>query len=452
MLIELLRRAAVEVPEQPLIVSAGRERSYRDCLERSEAVGRGLEQRGLERFGIAVEDPADVLVALAGASAIGAEACAYPRDRDADEIGALAARLGHDLVVTDGREVSGAAEALPLEELPADGEPTNPPERAPVMILTTGTTGEQKGTRHEWTRLIAAVHADERPGSRWLLAYNLNQFAGIQIMLHVLASSATLIAPPTSQARDAIEAMRVGAVTHVSATPTFWRMLVGSLDEGAADELPLRQITLGGEAAPGPLIDTLVELFPDARVTHIYAGTEFGTVMSASDGRAGFPLSVLDRPDDAAAQLRIVDGELEMKSRIGMLGYHEDDDTGEQWLPTGDLVEVRDERIFFVGRKTEIINVGGAKVHPLPIEDIVSAVEGVELAAAYGRPNPVTGQIVAVDVVAAPGADTEALEGEIRAACQELPRPGRPRRIQFVEELSVRGSKLVRQGMAESDA
>jgi acyl-CoA synthetase (AMP-forming)/AMP-acid ligase II len=320
-----------------------------------------------------------------------------------------------------------------------------------VLILTTGTTGEQKGARHEWSRLAEAAHADDEPGRRWLLAYNLNQFAGVQILIHVLVSRATLAAPPTSQARDAIETMRSSAVTHVSATPTFWRLLVGSLDPRAAAELPLEQITLGGEAAPGPLIDRLAELFPEARITHIYAGTEFGTVMSASDRRAGFPLSVLDRPEDAASQLRIVDGELQMRSRVGMLGYHEDEDSIGEWRPTGDLVEVREERIYFVGRKTDIINVGGAKVHPLPIEDLVSAVDGVALVAVYGRPNPVTGQIVALDVVAEPGADAEQLEAEIRRACEALPRPGRPRKIQFVEELEVRGSKVVR-ARAEVDA
>src|SRR5207302_1178764 len=77
-------------------------------------------------------------------------------------------------------------------------------------------------------------------------------------------------------------------------------------------------------------------------------------------------------------------------------------DDESEWRPTGDLVEIRDDRIHFVGRKTEIINVGGAKVHPLPVEEAVCSVPGVQLAAVYGRPNAVTGPIVAVDLVPAP--------------------------------------------------
>jgi acyl-coenzyme A synthetase/AMP-(fatty) acid ligase len=241
-----------------------------------------------------------------------------------------------------------------------------------------------------------------------------------------------------------IAAIREHRVTHVSATPTFWRLLSGRLNPERAAELPLEQITLGGEAAPEDLIRRVRTLFPSARISHVYAGTEFGSVVSVRDGHSGLPLSVLDRDETAEVQMRIIDGELQIRSRVGMLGYHRDDDDPSEWRDTGDLVEVRDGRIHFIGRTTEIINVGGAKIHPLPVEELVCSVDGVELAAVYGRRNAVTGQIVAVDVVAAPGTDTDELEQRIRDATQALPAAGRPRRIRFVPELDIRGSKLMR--------
>jgi acyl-coenzyme A synthetase/AMP-(fatty) acid ligase len=205
----------------------------------------------------------------------------------------------------------------------------------------------------------------------------------------------------------------------------------------------LQQITLGGEAAPASLIARLHQLFPDARVSHVYAGTEFGSVVSVRDGQAGLPLSVLDRDPDADAHFRVVDGELQVRARNGMLGYHGGDAAGE-WHATGDLVEERDGRLVFVGRTVEIINVGGAKVHPLPIEELVATVPGVVMCAVYGRPNAVTGQIVAVDVVTTAEADQDAVKAAIRQACSELPAPGRPRRIRFVDALEVRGQKVIR--------
>jgi acyl-coenzyme A synthetase/AMP-(fatty) acid ligase len=311
-----------------------------------------------------------------------------------------------------------------------------------VLILTTGTTGRPKGVRHDWARLVNSVrHPDDRSGARWLLAYNLNQFAGIQIVLHVLASRATLVAGASPQPRDAVEAMRALGVTHVSATPTFWRLALPRLGE---DELRIEQITLGGEAVPDPLLDQLKRRFPGVRISQVYAANEFGSAVSVRDGRAGLPLSVLDRDEGAEVQFRIVDGELHARSRVGMLGYLGEGDSGDGWRPTGDLVEVRGDRIHFVGRSSEIINVGGVKVHPLPVEEAVGAVEGVEIARAYGRANPVAGQIVALDVVPVEGADTDALAGAIRAACAGLPPAAQPRRIRFVESLEMRDTKLAR--------
>jgi acyl-CoA synthetase (AMP-forming)/AMP-acid ligase II len=455
-LIDLLRRAAAQAPESPVMVSASGSLSYGDAVERAEAFGRGLRSRSIARFGVAVEAPEQILVALAGASAVGAEACTYPRDLDAEAIDGLAARLEQPVVVTNGGVALEHAEALPFATLleSGDGALGPAPEHTPVMVLTTGTTGDQKGVRHDWGRLIAGVrHPDEAGGERWLLAYNLNQFAGVQVLLHVLASRATLVAPASSQARDVIEAMRTWGVTHVSATPTFWRILVGGIDEETAAGLALRQITLGGEPSPGSLLEKLRRLFPDARISHVYAGTEVGSVVSVRDGLPGLPGSVLERGADAEVQLRIVDGELQIRSRVGMLGYHGSGDSAGEWVQTGDLVEERDGRVHFVGRTSEIINVGGAKVHPLPVEEVICSVAGVELAAVYGRPNPITGQIVAADVVAAAGIDTEGLEADIRKACAEaLPRPGRPRRIRFVAELSVRGNKVLRKDAQEEES
>jgi acyl-coenzyme A synthetase/AMP-(fatty) acid ligase len=84
------------------------------------------------------------------------------------------------------------------------------------------------------------------------------------------------------------------------------------------------------------------------------------------------------------------------------------------------------------------------KVHPLPVEELVGAVDGVELVRAYGRPSPLTGEIVALDVVARPGVDRDDLERDIRAACDSLVAAARPRRIRFVEDIDVKGQKIDR--------
>ncbi|HEY9566254.1 MAG TPA: class I adenylate-forming enzyme family protein, partial [Nocardioides sp.] len=166
---------------------------------------------------------------------------------------------------------------------------------------------------------------------------------------------------------------------------------------------------------------------------------------SRRDGRAGLAASVLERDETADVQMKVVDGELWVRSRIGMLGYHGDEPIDrDAWRATGDLVEVEGDRILFRGRSSEIINVGGVKVHPLPIEERVGAVEGVDVARVFGRANAMTGAIVAVEVVAAPGADHTQLKDAIRESCKDLPAAARPRSIKFVDAISTAGNKIIR--------
>jgi acyl-CoA synthetase (AMP-forming)/AMP-acid ligase II len=282
------------------------------------------------------------------------------------------------------------------------------------------------------------------PEHRWLLAYGPNQFGGFQILLHVAAAGATLVAGESFRPRDGLAAMRRHGVTHASGTPTFWRFLLAELRADGGPAPALEQITLSGEAVPGPLLDRLRAQFPDARISQIFGATEMGQTITVRDGRPGLPAEFLDAPGDVS--FRIVDGELHVRTTAAMLGYHGEKSSALEWRPTGDLVELIGDRIHFRGRKTEVINVGGVKVHPLPIEERVGGIPGIAVAQAFGRPNPMVGQIVALEVVPDSGADEDALRAQIRAACADLPPAARPRSITFVPALTTTGNKLARGG------
>ena len=128
-----------------------------------------------------------------------------------------------------------------------------------------------------------------------------------------------------------------------------------------------------------------------------------------------------------------------------MLGYYKEEPVDpDSWRPTGDLVEIVGDRVEFRGRKTEVINVGGVKVHPFPIEDRISRVPGVALARAFGRPNAMVGSIVAVEVVLAPGHESDEVDAQIRAATADLPPASRPRSIRFVQNIDLTGNKISR--------
>jgi acyl-CoA synthetase (AMP-forming)/AMP-acid ligase II len=443
MLLDLVRTSAARDPNRPVVITSDRSTTAEELLRNSEAVAARLSERAIPRIACLIDDVARLLAVVCGAAAAGVEVCICPTASDQAGLEVLIHSLGSPAVVTDQQLAPAGAVIMPAHELlaPTTDAAPKPADDADLLVLTTGTTGTPKPTRQRWSRLLTGVAAAE-PGAVWLLTYDLNQFAGLQVLLHALVNEATIVVPASRRPIDVVDAIRRNRVTHVSGTPTFWRLLLINAVEGP-QPLLLEQITLGGEVVPGELLDRLRDAFPSARITHIYAGTEFGSAIAVSDGRPGLPIDLLRR-DSGRAEIRVVDDELQVRSNVGMIGYLDDSEVGSDWIATGDLVEAAGDRLLFVGRINDRINVGGTKVSPHSIEEVVHAVPGVAMAAAYGKANPITGAIVAVDVVPIDGTDRDALKAAIRAACESLPPAFRPRLVKVVDELTQRGGKVSR--------
>jgi acyl-CoA synthetase (AMP-forming)/AMP-acid ligase II len=452
--IELLRRAAGRDPETIAVIAEGGEWSYGRLAAESEALAHGLQAAGIDRLAIVSNDIPIVVALLAAASLVGAEACVYAPDITREEMDRQAAAFDHSVVVSDRTDLGEASSTVVSpESLRAEGPAIDVlPEQRPLLVLTTGSTGAPKGVRHDWSRQLARMEgARDGSGQVWLLAYGPNQFAGLQVLIHVLGTGATLVAPSVRRPQAVLELIHDHRVDHISATPTFWRFLLAELRADPRGLPRLSQITLGGEAAPAALLEELRATFPAARISHIYAGSEFGSTGSVRDGENGLPASLLDHTSESDVSLKIVEGELWVRSSASMLGYHgEGDRPADEWWPTGDVVEIVGDRIVFRGRKSEVINVGGVKVHPLPVEDRVTTVPGVKAARVYGRASALVGAVVAIDVVAEEGVDESALKAAIRAACADLPRPWQPRSVQVVAELAMKDNKVVRGGGTEA--
>ncbi len=449
-MIELLRRRAAHHADAVAMIAESGTWTYAALAADAEALARGLRENRIERFAIVSNDIPLVVALLAASSLIGAEACVYAPDIAPEEMDRQAAAFAHSVVVSDRDDFDPRDPSVVQPDgLRREGETLAVlPQQRPLLVLTTGSTGAPKGVRHDWSRQLARMeHARDGSGQVWLLAYGPQQFAGLQVLIHVLGTGATLVAPSVRRPQAVLDLIFDHVVTHISATPTFWRFL---LAEFRADSRPLpqlTQITLGGEAAPGALLKELSEKFPSARISHIYAGSEFGSTGSVRDGEDGLPTSLLDGSNESAVSLKIVEGELWVRSSASMLGYHgEDDRPADEWWPTGDLVEVVGDRIAFRGRKTDVINVGGVKVHPLPIEERIATVHGVKAARVYGRANAMVGAVVAVDVVAEDGVNEFDLKSAIHEACEDLPGPWQPKSVKLVAELAMKENKVIRGG------
>ena len=174
-----------------------------------------------------------------------------------------------------------------------------------------------------------------------------------------------------------------------------------------------------------------------------------------SDGRAGFPKELVGIC--GTRQLRIAQETLQIRSpgtAERYLGEGVETLRGaDGFVDTGDRVEERDGRYFFMGRRGGVINVGGLKVHPEEVEAVLNAHPWVRMSLVKARRNPITGAVVTAEVVlkdvaevngAAPGAAD--LVRELTERCRRaLATHKVPAMIRVVPSLEISPSgKLVR--------
>ena len=263
-----------------------------------------------------------------------------------------------------------------------------------VSLLTSGTTGEPKIIEHTWDSLFTMARVKSASSANWLVTYQPGTYAWWQMVTMALflpGQSLTISAERTPVAL--IESARRYGVTAISATPTFWRMTLMQFSPEELRGIPLRQITLGGEAVDQPILDALKTQFPDATLTHIYASSEAGAAIVVRDGREGFPAAWLSEETTLAdsPRLQIRDGILWVRSPYA---------TQADWMNSGDLCEVRDGRVIILGREqSTFINVGGAKVPAHEVERALRSHPAVLWCRVGRRKAPIIGELVIADVV-----------------------------------------------------
>jgi acyl-coenzyme A synthetase/AMP-(fatty) acid ligase len=315
------------------------------------------------------------------------------------------------------------------------------------VMFTSGTSGPPKMVVHSLAGLTGAIKpaAADAPPPVWGTFYDIRRYGGLQILLRALFGDGSLaITAPGEPMPAFLTRLAQIGVTHLTGTPSHWRRALMTPQSAA---LAPAYVRLSGEIADQPVLDALKARFPGVPVGHAYASTEAGVGFEVNDGLAGFPAAYMGRSGDVA--MRIADGALQLKSARAAGGYVDGralaDDDG--FVDTGDMVELNGDRYHFVGRRGGVINVGGLKAHPEEIEAVINAHPIVRMSRVSARKSPITGAIVAAEVVLAePGADEAAAREDILAACRERLAPFKvPAMLRFAASLPMTaGGKLER--------
>ena len=374
-----------------------------------------------------------------------------PPDVDAANLGAVIAAAEIDAVVVDDNSpqlpdldlpvrVSCASAVVPADATPPAGYHTE------WLLMTSGTTGEPKLVVHDLANLTGAVRARSVADGAavWGTFYDIRRYGGLQMYLRAVLGGASMVLSGAGEPiADHLERLSQHGVTHLSGTPSHWRR---ALMDPAIRNIPPRYVRLSGEIADQPILDRLHAMFPQAAIGHAYASTEAGVAFDVNDGLAGFPAAFVGPVRDGVEMKVFADGSLRIRSPRAASRYagteHALADT-DGFVDTGDIVEQRGERYYFVGRKGGIINIGGLKVHPEEIEAVINQHPQVGMSRVRSKQNPITGAIAVADIVLkseqdAAGARQAMIKDDILKFCREtLPRHKVPAAINFVPALGI---------------
>jgi acyl-coenzyme A synthetase/AMP-(fatty) acid ligase len=320
------------------------------------------------------------------------------------------------------------------------------------VLMTSGTTGAPKLVLHTLSSLTAAIVAEPRPprALTWSTFYDVRRYGGLQIFLRALYAGSLVLSAREESVADFLARAGQEGVTHISGTPSHWRK---ALMSGVTARIQPQYVRLSGEIPDQAVLDGLHAAYPQATLAHAFASTEAGVAFEVRDGRAGFPEALLGT-SASHVELRLQDETLQIRSAGTASRYlgaqAEALKRSDGFVDTGDRIEVRAGRCYFMGRRGGIINVGGQKVHPEEVEAVINAHPWVRMSLVKARRNPITGAVVTADVVlkesaaAAPPAET--VLREVTERCKRaLAAHKVPAMIRIVPALEISASgKLVR--------
>lgn len=309
------------------------------------------------------------------------------------------------------------------------------------IIPTSGTTNIPKLVAHTFDSLTRTTKSNIELGSkyRWGLVFDIYRFSGIQVFLQAMLSGSTLIVSESNMSiTETVNNLVSNKCNALSGTASFWRKILMSKESNGLD---LDVITLGGEIADENILQALKTRFPNVKIIHIYASTEAGVGFSVHDGFAGFPVNYLQNTINGVSfkisdnNTLMLKSEKQIQKYVGNNNLYEEDG----FIDTGDIVEIKNDRVYFLGRDSGSINVGGNKVQPEEVEQTLLSSDLIYSAYVYPKKNPMMGNIVCADVVLKDEtADKQAIKLEILKYCREkLENFKVPAILKFVDELEI---------------
>lgn len=268
-----------------------------------------------------------------------------------------------------------------------------------LILFSSGSTGAPKAMIHNLDNLVDSYKGKKGKNIVFLIFLMFDHIGGLNTLLNCLSMNVTMVFPEKREPELVANLIQKYKVNVLPASPTFLNLLLISECNLHYDMTSLRMITYGTEPMPDSLLIKLKEAFPRVKFLQTFGTSETGISQTASRSSDSTFLKI----DDPNTEIKVVDGELWIRSKTQVMGYLNSSMerfTEDGWFKTGDLVEeAGDGFIKIVGRNKELINVGGEKVLPSEVESVLFQIPDLVDCVVYGEANPITGMMVVAKVL-----------------------------------------------------
>jgi acyl-coenzyme A synthetase/AMP-(fatty) acid ligase len=375
-------------------------------LQRGTSLGGRLPELSGRSVLLATRDQLATALALIELDGTAGRLIICPPDLPSEHLPSVIAKCGVDAIVSDRETDERSDVGVPLRVVCGPSLAPAADRQAALrptewVLLTSGTTGAPKMILHNLNTLTPHIHRGQNDPSDvvWGTFYDIRRYGGLQIFLRaILGGGSFVLSGPAESVGDYLLRLGAHAATHISGTPSHWRR---ALMSPHARAIGPRYVRLSGEIADQAILNALRSYYSPAAVAHAFASTEAGVGFEVTDGLEGFPASLVGA--HGKAEIRIDNGSLRIRSPQTALRYLDGEHgalaDSEGFVDTGDAVERREDRYYFLGRRNGVVNVGGLKVYPEEVEAVINRHPAVQMSLVRPRANSILGSLVTADVV-----------------------------------------------------
>ncbi len=285
-----------------------------------------------------------------------------------------------------------------------------------LVLFSSGTTGDPKGAVHD---LVPLLEKFKLPGRtfRTITFLLFDHIGGFNTLFHMISNGGTIAVTKDRSPEEVCRIIDNYKIELLPTTPTFINMILFSRAYERYDISSLKLVTYGTEPMPESTLKTFHNKFPDIKLKQTYGLSELGIMRSKSENSESLWIKV----GGEDYQTKIVDGIFYIKARTAMKGYLNADSPFDEdgWFNTQDRVEQKGDYIRFLGRVSDIINVGGEKVYPAEVESVLLDYPGINDVSVTGEPHPLMGQIVTARVTMDDSAEKNKVVRDIKLFCSK---------------------------------